>query len=217
MRALIRNGAVTGYAHTSYSPPTGYVLADLPEGYTEADRELLVYADGVLTIDAAAALARAQAAAVTRIKAVASEQIDALAWRMERAKERDALALEGETPADVMLAREAIRRASNRAESEVMALVTLAAVQEHAWSVTGADQPTSAVESKLTFLRRLTPKERIDARAAAKADPGLADGQALLDAAEYVARDDPDTIGYVQYLESIEVLAPGRAAQVLGG
>jgi hypothetical protein len=73
------------------------------------------------------------------------------------------------------------------------------------------------VWTRLEYLRRFTPAERITIRAAAAASPILADYLQLLDLAEEVRSDDPDTIAAVQMLEGAGLIAPGRAAEILGG
>jgi hypothetical protein len=71
------------------------------------------------------------------------------------------------------------------------------------------------VMTRLEFLRRFTSSERIATRAAAVGNPAIADMLALQDAAGYIDLDDPDTQAGVAYLESLGVIAAGRAAQVL--
>ncbi len=53
--------------------------------------------------------------------------------------------------------------------------------------------------TRLEFLRRFTPEQRIAIRAST--DPVIIDGRELLDLAQEVRADDPDTIRYVRYLE----------------
>jgi hypothetical protein len=73
------------------------------------------------------------------------------------------------------------------------------------------------VWTRLEYLRRFTPAERVAIRAAAASSPVLADYLQLLELASEVRSDDPDTIGAVQMLESVGLIAPGRAAEILGG
>jgi hypothetical protein len=73
------------------------------------------------------------------------------------------------------------------------------------------------VWTRLEYLRRFTGTERVTIRAAAAASPVLADYLHLLDLAEEVRSDDPDTIAAVQMLEGAGLIAPGRAAEILGG
>lgn len=67
------------------------------------------------------------------------------------------------------------------------------------------------------FLRRLTQDERIAARDLAKTDARAADFLHLLDRAEEVRSDDPDTLAGLAYLTACGVLGDGRMAVILGG
>lgn len=66
--------------------------------------------------------------------------------------------------------------------------------------------------SRLEFLRRFTAAERIAIRAST--DPVVEDMMALQDAAEYIDIDDADTQAGLQYLASVGLLTPGRAAEI---
>ncbi len=68
--------------------------------------------------------------------------------------------------------------------------------------------------TKLQFLRLFTTAERIAIRASA--DPVIVDFLQLLDLAQDVRLDDPDTVGGLHYLESEGLIAAGRAAEILG-
>lgn len=67
--------------------------------------------------------------------------------------------------------------------------------------------------SKLDFLRRFTAEERIAIRSSI--DPVIIDFLYLLDLAQEVNLTDSDTIAGVTYCESINLLAEGRATQIL--
>jgi len=67
--------------------------------------------------------------------------------------------------------------------------------------------------TKLQFLRRFTAPERIAIRASA--DPLIVDFMQLLDLAQDVRLDDPDTQAGVAYLEQQTLIAEGRAAEIL--
>lgn len=69
--------------------------------------------------------------------------------------------------------------------------------------------------TKLEFLRRFTLNERILMRAAAQQSPQMYDYMAMLEMAEEVFLDDPDTIAGVTYLEQLGLLATGRATEIL--
>lgn len=75
--------------------------------------------------------------------------------------------------------------------------------------------PAQRTMTRLEFMRRFTASERIATRAAAASNPVISDMLAMQDAASYIDLDDPDTQAGVVYLESLGVIAEGRAAQVL--
>ncbi len=134
IKLIVIDGQIIGT--TTPDDPNGYVLIDPPDGF---NNEL----DG-LEYDAATHTARYnisafQARCIAALRAQAKEQIEALAWRIERATEREQLGLPGETVKTVLLEREALRRASNRCESEVLAADTLEAVRAVQFAVTAAD------------------------------------------------------------------------------
>lgn len=76
-------------------------------------------------------------------------------------------------------------------------------------------QPPERVITKLQYLRRFTSEERIAIRAAAAQNPTLFDYLELLDMAQDVTLDDPDTVYAVHMLEEVGLIAPGRAVEVL--
>lgn len=69
--------------------------------------------------------------------------------------------------------------------------------------------------TKLQYLRRFTQPERINIRDASAASPELYDYLAMLELAEDINLDDPDTIAAVGMLEAVGLIATGRAAEVL--
>ena len=75
--------------------------------------------------------------------------------------------------------------------------------------------PVQRTITKLEYLRRFTDKERIAIRAAAEQNTALADYLQLMEAAQEINLDDPDTVAAVQMLEQSGLIAPGRAAEVL--
>ena len=165
--------------------------------------------------DPAIVLTRAKAARIAEIKRQAQANIAALAWRLERAQERDRLGLPGETPEDVLIEREAIRRASNRCEAEINAAQDVAAVQAVTFAVTEADRATPARITRLQFLMRFTDAEMQAIVAAADASPALKAALLKWQTAEGTTLTDPVTQAGVQALEMAGLLAPGRAAQIL--
>lgn len=69
--------------------------------------------------------------------------------------------------------------------------------------------------TKLEFLNRFTPVERISIRAEAQTNPVVADYLAMLDAAQDVDLTDERTIGGAQGLEAMGKIGAGRAAEIL--
>lgn len=67
--------------------------------------------------------------------------------------------------------------------------------------------------TKLEFLRRFAAEERIAIRAST--DPVIVDFLHLLDLAQEVRLDDADTQAGVRHLESVGLLAAGRAEAIL--
>lgn len=138
----LNNDVIQGYTDDSgYIPAHGSIVLPVPADYDESDRDAVTLIDGALVIDAAAKLAKAKSERIARIKREAATMIAATDWRVTRAQEQAALMVTGvESVEDVLRAREAIRRASNRAESEVAGLASVAAVQAYTWGVTPADE-----------------------------------------------------------------------------
>jgi len=75
--------------------------------------------------------------------------------------------------------------------------------------------PTQRTITKLEYLRRFTTDERVAIRATASANPVLDDYLKLMELAQEINLDDPDTVAAVQMLEQAGLIAAGRAAEVL--
>ena len=75
-------------------------------------------------------------------------------------------------------------------------------------------QPQRTI-TKLEYLRRFTTDERVAIRAAAASNPVLADYLQLMELAQEINLDDPDTVAAVAMLEQAGLIAAGRAAEVL--
>ena len=65
-------------------------------------------------------------------------------------------------------------------------------------------------------MRRFTDAERIAIRTAAKSNVIVEDAMDLLNGADRVHLDDADVVRFVRYLESIHLIADGRASVILG-
>lgn len=75
--------------------------------------------------------------------------------------------------------------------------------------------PVPRTITKLEYLRRFTTEERVAIRAAASVNPVLDDYLKLMELAQEINLDDPDTVAAVQMLEQSGLIAAGRAAEVL--
>ena len=75
--------------------------------------------------------------------------------------------------------------------------------------------PVPRTITKLEYLRRFTTAERVAIRAAASANPVLDDYLNLMELAQEINLDDPDTVAAVQMLEQSGLIAAGRAVEVL--
>lgn len=75
--------------------------------------------------------------------------------------------------------------------------------------------PAERTITKVVYLRRFTADERVGVRTAAKTSAVLEDYLSMMELAEEINLDDPDTIAAVQMLESVGLIATGRAAEVL--
>lgn len=75
--------------------------------------------------------------------------------------------------------------------------------------------PVKEPITKLSFLRRMTAAQRIAIRAAAQTDPILADAMQMLDAAQDISTDDPDTIALVHYCAQQGLVAASDVPNIL--
>jgi hypothetical protein len=218
MRVIIdeTTGAVVGITtDPAFVAGAGMRVMDAPADFDPARASEYRLEGETLIHDPAIVLARAKAARIAEIKRQAQANIEALTWRLERAQERDRLGLPGETPEEVLLEREAIRRASNRCEAEVNAAQEVAAVQAVTFAVTEADHATPARITRLQFLLRFTEAEMQAILAAAETNPALKAALLKWQTAEGITLTNPVTQAGVQALEIAGLIAPGRAAQIL--
>jgi hypothetical protein len=75
--------------------------------------------------------------------------------------------------------------------------------------------PVGKVMTKLEYLRRFTQEERITIRTVAASNPVLADYMALLELAQEIDTNDPDTQAAVMMLEGAGLIAAGRGVEIL--
>lgn len=192
-----------------------HILQAEPDGFDLSKAEEWVYNGTALIQDVAAALTRKKAEKITQIKSMVTEQIEALTWRIERAKERDALGASGETLNDVLTERESLRRAGNRIEAEINALSTIDEVNAVQFAVKPEDSITVARVTRLQFLQRFTDDEMNGFVTAAKTNAALEAYLMKLQNAEGVLLTDPSTIVGVQALEMMQIIGAGRAQEIL--
>jgi len=217
MKVIIdtNTGTIMGYSNGDFSPGPHQAVIDAPDGFSVDTAAEYVFDGQTLVHDPSAYLARVKHQRKTELKRAAQQAIEALTWRLQRAQERDALGLPGETVQEVLLEREAIRRASNRLEAEIDAALDADAVRQIAFAVTEADRATPARLTRLQFLGRFTDAEMQAIVAAADASPALKAALLKWQTAEGIVLTDPLTQAGVQALEMAGLIAAGRAAQIL--
>ena len=76
-------------------------------------------------------------------------------------------------------------------------------------------QPVERILTKLAYLRHFSAEERITIRTAAKTNAVLEDYLSMLELADEINLDDPDTVAAVEMLEQAGLLAAGRSAEIL--
>lgn len=207
-KIIVKNGRIAGWIR---GHSEGAINA--PEEWTPDNASSWMYADETIKRNTE----YHTKVASERISKVASARITDLTWRLERAEERNKIGAEGETVSDVMREREAIRRASNRAEAELEALTTIEEIEAFAWEVLPSDYPSNPVVTRLSFMRRFTHAERASIRAARDSGQSqdLLDFWELLQLATSVNLNDTDIKLGVDMLETDGLIGAGRAAEVL--
>lgn len=170
---------------------------------------------GSMVADPTILISRAKAARIADIKRQATANIEALAWRIERAQERDRLGLAGETVEDVLLEREAIRRASNRCEDEINAAQDVDAVRSVQFSVTDADRASSLRLTRYQFIGRFTRAEMEGIASAADQNAAIKVLLLKWQTADGIVLNDPAAMAGVQALEIAGLIGEGRAAEIL--
>lgn len=199
-----RDNQIIGWTASWFEPVTGTRLVDDSEP---------INTDPVKTLEAL------KSAKIAKIKTQASKMMDETAWRLERAYEREKLGIteqgDFETPTAVLSAREAIRRASNRVESEIGQLDNADAIANYQFTVQDNDYPVACGLTHLQFLRRFSAEERTKITQARNTHPQLNDYFVMLELARFINPADPDVILGVNQLEMIGVIGKGRAGQIL--
>jgi len=210
-----QTGRILGATPDAGYTRQGCALHQEPEGFDMSQSDEWSHNGTSLVHDPLAATTRAKSNRISQIKTDAAKQIESLAWRIERAKERELLGVAGERVNEVLLEREAIRRASSRCEAEVNAALDAASASAVVFSVTEADRTTPERISRVEFLNRFTDTEMQAFIAASKTTPALEAYFLKLQNAEGVMLADPVTMGGVQALELMGIVGTGRAAVIL--
>lgn len=157
---------------------------------------------------------------ISAIKLDAAQMIADTDWRLQRATEREQIGVaikNIETVADVLSEREAIRAASNRAETEINRLRSVKSINNFTWQVEPSDYPPTAALTHLQFLRRFTSNERAAINTAAKENASVNDYMSMLQMAKFISTKDTDVILGVNMLEQNKIIGKGRAGQILVG
>lgn len=209
------SGRVIGETNDAGYTRENTTLQTAPDGFDFTQAEEWNWNGASLVHDSLAATNRAKITRISQIKSDATKQIEALAWRIERAQERELLGVAGEKVSEVLLEREAIRRASSRTEAEVTAAMDVASVNAVAFTVTPSDYANPERISRVEFLNRFTDTEMQAFIAASKTTPALEAYFLKLQNAEGVMLTDPVTMAGVQALELMEIIGSGRAALIL--
>lgn len=171
------------------------------------------------TLEIASDIDALKANKIAEIKQQATQLLADTDWQLQRATERDALGmalLEIETPKAILSYREAVRRASNRAETELSKLRSTKTINAFTWQVELSDYPSNKSLTHLEFLRRFTSDERIAITQAGLSNTAISDYVKMLDVAKFINTTDSDVAAGVQALEVAGVIDVGRAAEILG-
>lgn len=152
-----------------------------------------------------------------QITAAAIDRFVELDWRATRAKERETLEVLGETYAEVLREREAVRAASNRLESVIEASTDPAEVFGLQFILEESDwPPAKRLISQYKFRQRFTLAEKLAITEARETDATLEVIMGDMDAASQLDLDNPGLVQGAQYIEQAGLIAAGRAAEILG-
>lgn len=193
---------------------TAYADKTFPAAIT--DEFLKTLGIEVVSVPAVVDFLSAQTAAIVKIDTVVAERLGDLAWRLERATERELINEPGETVADVMREREAWRRASNRWEIELEAMTALEDVVTYELELVDADWPLpKRLISQYKFRSRFTMAEKIAITETRKTDATLEVVMGDLDAAQMLDLDSADLLQGLQYLVQAGLLNADRITEIL--
>lgn len=210
MKLIIQNNQVIGTADKN--DQNGYLLTDAPTNW-DGNLDNLVY--DVATNTTIYDLDIFKQKNISDINLAVSNEINALAWRVERAQERDKIAAAGETVQDVLLLRETIRRAGNRAVAAINTATTFDGVKAIKLTITDEDKAISTRITRLEFLQRFTDGEMQVIVTASEKTPSLKTELLKWQTSDGVVLSDPETQSGVKALEIAGLIAAGRAAVIL--
>lgn len=210
MKLIIQNNQVIGT--TDKNDQNGYLLTDAPTNW-DGNLDNLVY--DVATNTTIYDLNIFKQKNISDINLAVSNEINALAWRVERAQERDKIAVAGETVQDVLLLRETVRRAGNRAVAAINAATTFDGVKAIKLTITDEDKVTSTRITRLEFLQRFTDGEMQAIVTASEKTPSLKTELLKWQTSDGVVLSDPETQSGVKALEIAGLIAAGRAVVIL--
>lgn len=198
-----------------FSPSSGQVLTDVPEGFDMERSTEWSFGPGGLTHDPLVALNRAKAARKALIKNEAANLITASDWKLQRAKERETAGWATLADVDAVLTeRESIRRSSGAAELALEALTDVASVQSFTWAVDVFVIAPRRLTHK-QFIGLFTDKELEDILAASLVSKAMGAWWKKFELADGVDRNDPDLWNGLQMLEFAGFISQGRAAEIL--
>lgn len=203
------NNDIVGWTAEAFEPAKGQRLIDDTEQPTKSTEA---------TDATKLKLTDVKADKIRQIKATAASMLAATDWRLQRAIEREKLGSmrpDDETSMQVYAEREAIRRASNRAEDDIDKTDRIDDVLNHVFEVKTSDYPTEVALTHLQFLRRFSVEERTKIASLRAKNQAIDDHMNLLSLAKIINISDPDVILGVNMLEKAGIIAKGRAGQIL--
>lgn len=159
-----------------------------------------------------------KAECISRIKQEAAELIAATDWRLQRAKEREEAGWASLAAVDeILMQRESIRRSSDVAEAQVLALTTAAEVESFTWEPV-VDVPSPHRVTHAAFLDALEAlgEEVIPTiLAAVESNSALKKWWTYFDKAQVISASDPRLESGLTGLEIAGVLPTGGAQSVI--
>lgn len=203
------DGFITGIGSAYHS-----AAVEVPPEFTQDSQRSWRYINNQWQQD----FSKLHQAAIERIRQSVTDQLAATEWRIQRAQERDKIGAAGEAEHEVLAEREALRRAGNRAETEIRALTSQLEIEAYAVTVQSEDYPAVNSLTRLQFMRRFTTQEQaaiLTARDSGQS-PELTVFWEQLQLSSHIRLDDPDVHAGVQLLETAGLIVSGRADDIMG-